>query len=33
MGFLKTALIAAAWDDRDWIMKDIKSHYEMLAGI
>lgn len=23
---LKTALIVAAWDSRDWTMKDVKSH-------
>jgi len=28
---LKTALIVAAWDDKDWTMKDIKSHYETLC--
>lgn len=28
---LKTALIVAAWDDKDWTMKDIKSHYEPLC--
>lgn len=28
---LKTALIVAAWDDRDWTMKDIRSHYETLC--
>ena len=29
---LKTALIAAAWDSKDWTMKDIKSHYETLCS-
>lgn len=28
---LKTALIVAAWDNRDWTMKDIRSHYETLC--
>lgn len=28
---LKTALIAAAWDSRDWTMKDISSHYQTLC--
>lgn len=28
---LKTALIVAAWDDRDWTMREIKSHYETLC--
>lgn len=28
---LKTALIVTAWDDQDWTMKDIKSHYETLC--
>lgn len=28
---LKTALIVAAWDSKDWTMKDIKSHYETLC--
>ncbi len=28
---LKTALIVAAWDNQDWTMKDIKSHYETLC--
>lgn len=29
---LKTALIVAAWDDSDWTMKDMRSHYETLCG-
>jgi len=28
---LKTALIVAAWDSRDWAMKDIFSHYQTLC--
>lgn len=28
---LKAALIVAAWDDRDWTMKDIKARYETLC--
>ncbi len=28
---LKTALIVAAWDNNDWTMKDIKTHYETLC--
>lgn len=28
---LKTALIVAAWDNKEWTMKDIKSHYETLC--
>lgn len=28
---LKTALIAAAWDDNSWTMQDIKAHYETLC--
>ena len=28
---LKTALIVAAWDSRDWTMKDISSHYRTLC--
>jgi multimeric flavodoxin WrbA len=29
---LKTALIVTAWDNNDWTMKDIKSHYETLCN-
>ena len=29
---LKTALIVAAWDSKEWTMKDIESHYETLCG-
>lgn len=28
---LKTALIVAAWDNRDWTMQDISSHYQTLC--
>lgn len=28
---LKTALIVAAWDSRDWTMRDISSHYQTLC--
>lgn len=28
---LKTALIVAAWDNRDWTMRDISSHYQTLC--
>lgn len=28
---LKTALIAAAWDEKDWTMKDLAAHYETLC--
>ena len=28
---LKTALIVAAWDSRDWTMQDISSHYQTLC--
>ena len=28
---LKTALIAAAWDNDDWTMRDLKSHYETMC--
>lgn len=28
---LKTALIVAAWDNREWTMKDISSHYQTLC--
>ena len=28
---LKTVLIVAAWDSRDWIMQDISSHYKTLC--
>lgn len=27
----KTALIVAAWDSKEWTMKDIQSHYETLC--
>ena len=29
---LKTALIVAAWDAKEWTMQDIQSHYETLCG-
>lgn len=29
---IKTALIAAAWNDDDWTMKDIKNHYKTLCS-
>ncbi len=29
---VKTALIVAAWDSKEWTMKDIQSHYETLCG-
>jgi len=28
---VKTALIVAAWDSKEWTMKDIQSHYETLC--
>ena len=28
---LKTALIAATWDNNDWTMKDLSSHYQTLC--
>ena len=28
---LRTALIAAAWDNDDWTMRDLKSHYETMC--
>lgn len=28
---LKTALIVAAWDDKDWTMKALTTHYETLC--
>lgn len=29
---LKTALLAAAWDNKDWTMQEIKSYYETLCS-
>lgn len=28
---VKTALIVAAWDSKEWTIKDIQSHYETLC--
>ena len=28
---LKTALIAASWDNNDWTMKDLSAHYQTLC--
>lgn len=28
---IKSALIAAAWNDDDWTMRDLKAHYETLC--
>lgn len=28
---LKTALIVAAWDENDWTMRDVQTHYETLC--
>lgn len=28
---LKTALIVASWDNKEWTMRDIKAHYETLC--
>lgn len=28
---MKTALIVAAWDDNDWTMRDVESHYLTLC--
>ena len=28
---MRTALIVAAWDDKDWTMNDVANHYRTLC--